>query len=332
MPRTTWFSDNTVLINTNVIRTTEYWNPNQLHRIQTIPDRCRSFQTIPDQLDNTRPFQFKGVKMKSQNLLLVLMLVENIMAQDFDIVQFDSPQGLYYQYVGYVRTSHSNWDLVTYIDLDMYSAKYATLANYYNATASVCGDLSKKMENSDVLHSCKQFAQATLPYVYEIESNHRNIFLSIGQEMEQEIRTRRGLGKTIGRLANVLYGTAMNLDIESIIKSVVTLVQSKRQNINIPKDQTRMVQTDISEANDTLQHILRNEQKIGENVLFLQTQTMLNTENLNKLMVKEPLVEQALLFEIILNQYAYETQNLIAIVNSAIRGEIHTSVQLLCKR
>lgn len=62
------------------------------------------------------------------------------------------------------------------------------------------------------------------------------------------------------------------------------------------------------------------------NVLFLHTQTILNTENLNKLTVNETLVEQALLFEITLNQYVYKTQNLIAIVNSAIQGEIFTSV------
>lgn len=43
-------------------------------------------------------------------------------------------------------------------------------------------------------------------------------------------------------------------------------------------------------------------------------------------MIKETLIELALLFEIMLNQYAYETQNLIAIVNLAMQGKIHTSI------
>ncbi|KAL4092467.1 hypothetical protein QTP88_026968 [Uroleucon formosanum] len=38
------------------------------------------------------------------------------------------------------------------------------------------------------------------------------------------------------------------------------------------------------------------------------------------------LLEQAFLFEVLLNQYSYETLNLISIVNSAINGKIHTSV------
>jgi len=37
-------------------------------------------------------------------------------------------------------------------------------------------------------------------------------------------------------------------------------------------------------------------------------------------------LEQAVIFEIILNQYAYEIQNLKAIINSAIHRNIHASV------
>lgn len=93
------------------------------------------------------------------------------------------------------------------------------------------------MENTDVPYSCKHFAQAIFLYLYEIDSNYWDILLSIGREVEPEIRTRKGLGRTIGRLANVFYGAALDLDIESTFKSVVKLVQSKCQNINIPENQ-----------------------------------------------------------------------------------------------
>lgn len=94
---------------------------------------------------------------------------------------------------------------------------------------------------------------------------------------------------------------------ELIFKNIKKLVQNRQQNTKIPKDKIRIVQNDVNKANVTLQHILQNEQKIQRNLIFLQIQVMLITENINKLQIKETLVEQALLFEISLNQYAYET-------------------------
>lgn len=160
----------------------------------------------------------------------------------------------------------------------------------------------------------------------KIDTNHRNILLSIGQEVKTNIRPRRGFGKTISRLANVLYGAASKLNTELIFNKVIEQIQNKQQNTNFIEDNIRIIQTDISEANDTLQHIKQNEQKIERNVLFLQTQIKINAEKINELEIKETLIELALLFEITLNQYAYKTQNLIAIVNLVMQGKIHTSI------
>jgi hypothetical protein len=38
------------------------------------------------------------------------------------------------------------------------------------------------------------------------------------------------------------------------------------------------------------------------------------------------LLEHTLFFEVLLNQYAYETQNLLAIVDSALQGKVHSSI------
>lgn len=45
-------------------------------------------------------------------------------------------------------------------------------------------------------------------------------------------------------------------------------------------------------------------------------------------MVRTTLLEQTVLFEVMLklNQYAYETQNLIEIVDTALNGKLHTTI------
>lgn len=45
--------------------------------------------------------------------------------------------------------------------------------------------------------------------------------------------------------------------------------------------------------------------------------------------IRTTLLEQTLFFEVLLNQYAYETQTLLAIIDSALHGQLHTSVCVL---
>jgi len=50
-----------------------------------------------------------------------------------------------------------------------------------------------------------------------------------------------------------------------------------------------------------------------------------NTQNIDLISFKTKLLEQPFLFEVILNKFAYDTQNLKAIVNAARNGKVHTS-------
>lgn len=52
----------------------------------------------------------------------------------------------------------------------------------------------------------------------------------------------------------------------------------------------------------------------------------MNAENLDKVLIKMKLLEQAVLFEIILNQYAYEAQNLMNLINSISNGNVYTNI------
>jgi len=117
-----------------------------------------------------------------------------------------------------------------------------------------------------------------------------------------------------------------NLDIELIFNKIKDLIIEKQNNINLIPEKTRIVRTDISEANETLHHIIKNQEKIEMNIITSREQLYQNTENLDKLRVETTLLEQAVVFEILLNQYAYEIQNLLTIINSAIHGNIHASI------
>jgi len=243
-----------------------------------------------------------------------------------NITNFNSHEGLYYHYVGTMKTSNSEWKLINYLDLDNYSTKYLTLSKLYHSTSQLCGEIRQKLESNDSIYICQLFSQATLPYLYEIEINHQNILSTIGQSVNTNDRFRRGLRNAISRLASVLYGNIENIDMEFIFSKIKQLTQTNKNNLNLVPEQIRMIQTKLTENNSTLSRVLTNQQKLEENNQVLSEQVKRNTQKIDEIVVRTTLLEQTVLFEVMLNQYAYETQNLIEIVNTALNGKLHTTI------
>lgn len=200
------------------------------------------------------------------------------------------------------------------------------MIEYYNATADICQELQQNHDKTEIPHTCRHFIQATAPYLYEIRSNQQNIMSAIGYQSPHQRRKRRNLGKALGQAAKILYGIAANVDVDLVFSKILSFKTEKQINVNLVHEKIRIVQTQISEANETLHFIMENQNKLQKNIQILNEQVQLLTENVDKLLVETTLLEQSVVFEVILNQFAYEVQNLITIINSAIHGKVHASV------
>lgn len=264
-------------------------------------------------------------KMTPQNLLLLLITLQSIGAQIINNEHFSSHQGLYYQHEGQARISNVDWDLVAYVDLQVQSIEHQQLMYQYHATLQICNDTNHSFELTSV---CKlfipQFNLATLPYLFEIESNYRSLMLAIGYKPNE--RTRRGLTHTVKRLINVLYGVCSKLDVGFIVDKIIELGQRKLDGLNLVSEHTRIAKVQSTEGNLAVKRIAEHQSKLKGNLKYLQNQMEGEIQNIDKVTFRTKLMEQGFLFEMLLNKYAFETQNLISIVNAALDGKIHTSV------
>jgi len=102
--------------------------------------------------------------------------------------------------------------------------------------------------------------------------------LAIGYERTEENRIRRGLGHAFRRVANVLHGMCSIIDLEFIIYKIIELYRTKASSFNLKSKQTRISQT---ETNHTNQHIEKQQQKLEENLRFLQQQTNNSITNID---------------------------------------------------
>ncbi|KAE9521974.1 hypothetical protein AGLY_017626, partial [Aphis glycines] len=244
--------------------------------------------------------------------------------QVFNLTAFKNQQGIYYESHGVARLSHVSWELVISLDVQLLISKYHVIMAHYQATTTICEKMKNRLGNVEIEEICslfiQRFSRATLPYLNEIEANHISIMLAMNND---DNRIRRGLGQTFRRMANVLYGLCSKIDVEFIINQITELNRSKvPSKSNIP-EKIRFLQ---AEVNHSTQQLELQQQKVEQNLQYLQAQANLNIQNLNKLAFRTKVLEQSLLFELVLSKYAYETQNLISIINSALDGKMPTSV------
>jgi len=186
---------------------------------------------------------------------------------------YQNYEGVYFKFSGNVRTSNAGWDLVTYIDFNKYVLRYTELESLYNNTADICSMITQNFENSDIPIPCQLFAQATLPYLFEIQVNHQTILSSIGPKIATVDIIRREFGNIFKRLGNVLYGISSNLDYELIFIKIIDFTNNKRTKTDLRKKNLRIFQAEIvSGANRTLDEIKEIQQRFENNVKYLNEQ------------------------------------------------------------
>jgi len=134
------------------------------------------------------------------------------------------------------------------------------------------------------------------------------------------------LGIAVNLITKVIYGMCSRINTDFIVDNIIELGKSKLKNLNLIHDRTKISEVEKTETNQTLKSLKIHQQQIEENLKHLQQQIENNTQNIDIIIsFKTKLLEQAFLFAIILNRFAYDTQNLMAIVNAALNGKIYTS-------
>lgn len=113
---------------------------------------------------------------------------------------------------------------------------------------------------------------------------------------------------------------------EFVFDKILELNRSRKQSITFIPERTRITQV---EPDRQIKKLEQHRQKLEENLQYLQNQTKGLIQTLNKLEFKTRLLEQAFLFEVMLNQYSYETLNLMSIGNGKIHTSVFSSEQLL---
>jgi hypothetical protein len=256
--------------------------------------------------------------------LLISSLIQKGLTQFTNNV-IQQPSGIYFQSIGQMYLTNSNWRLLTYVNISNYNEKYLQIHEIVQQIEQSC-QLGKDLEIEASDNPCIHYNQQSMNFLNEINNNRNNVIRIIEQPSTNVLRFRRSLINLIGRTANVLFGTCDDQDAEYFYKKIRELESAKAQLLQVAETQINIVQSIVTNVNDSLIQIEKIEGSLKEKYNHLLHEVQVQKAAIGMVEFKTALTQKISLLNLILTQYAYETETLENIVNTALQEFVHSNI------
>lgn len=235
------------------------------------------------------------------------------------------PSGIYFQSMGHMYLTNSNWRLLTYVNISNYNEKYLQIHEMLHQIQQSC-QLGKELDIETGENPCTQYSYQSANFLNEINNNRNNVIRIVDRSNANELRFRRGLINLVGRTANVLFGTCDDQDAEYFYNKIREFENAKSRLLQAAETQTNIVQSIVTNVNDSLILMEKEQGSLIEKYNYLVHETQVQKVEIGILDFKTALAQKISLLNLILAQYAYETETLGNIVNTALQGFVHSSL------
>jgi len=162
--------------------------------------------------------------------LMALLLLPVALCSPIKVTQFNTIPGIYFEQIGTVRLSTTNWNIVAYYDLEPYHTELEFLHNGTQGLKELCEQTS----NCTHCHSLVKFFEETCE---NLETKFKLFTVK---------RTKRGAVDIVGNIANTLFGV---LDSNYETKMSATIKELKDNGHHLErllKNQTSVIDSTIN--------------------------------------------------------------------------------------
>lgn len=265
-----------------------------------------------------------NVKSLIKDLLLSLIYFYSIEAQSLN-TPITHPSRIYFQKIGNIKLSNSHWNLLTYINISNYNQKQSQIHEIIEQIKTSCV-LGNKLDKEYTEHVCSQYNSQVVDFLDEINTNIEYVVGIIQRPPTHDSRSKKGLINIVGHFINVLFGICDDKDAEYFHSEIRELEHSKSKRLQVTDTQTQITQSIITNVNSSLVELEKKRGSLADEYNYLLQAMTAEKMELDTLKYKSALAERIALSNIILAQYAHETENLASIVNNALQGFIHSSL------
>jgi len=210
---------------------------------------------------------------------------------------------------------------LTYVNLTIYNEREKIFDTFLDSTKQYC--LENELFPTKVNIICQNFKTVFTEFTNEILNKRANILRTLGHKSK---RGRRGIIDGIGNIANILFGICDNNCMESNTNNILKLQESEKASLNILKEQTRVTKTIFKQTEQSYRDTTFLRNKIDEFIIEIRSSTDQLINKTVELDHKTRMQDSYLLLNLLLSQYAFETNYISEMINLARAGQIHSGV------
>lgn len=223
--------------------------------------------------------------------LFSLIFIPIIHAQnDINITMINSNTGLYIEELALIKTYHTEWNLVTYINLSTYVHDFQILKEMLSSADQICTNTIDKSKNlypdnwiaTFINLDCKKIIFNLFSIIQDLDEYHSKWFMS-----NQNERSKRGLIDPIGSLSKFLFGTLAEEDAKNYNQQFQKLYDHNLKQDIIITRQTSLIQSAVNMLNNSLSstnssiiiiqnHITEVSKKLFTYIDFIIIKSLLN--------------------------------------------------------
>lgn len=208
-------------------------------------------------------------------LLIALLAFPLIFAAKVEITEFESNVGIHFEGIGNTRVSRSEWNIITYYELQPYWREMATFAKGTTALQHVCDLINQK---TTCINALRTFEVGLADLTAE------NTLL-------KDKRVRRGAINLVGNIANSLFGVLDSHYAEHMSNTINAINKDETHLHQLLRNQTSIIDA-------TLNVFKQEESEIKEKFDALDAQL---TEIVSRIHEVEQEIHQGKLFQIFIS-------------------------------
>jgi len=261
-------------------------------------------------------------------LLSIQPGVSTNVSEKYHIQNIESPSGIFFNYLTRIKTTNAKWKLSVYVNLTTYDDNFEQIKNFQKETLMHCVKIARNTEAVPLEHVliwsylCEQFNTTTTSYIHDIEKMRQQVNYAINKSERQ----KRGLLNGIGRLSKTLFGICSDEDYEFFDKKIGEIHEKQIGIIHDMQQQTRIVQSTVHNLDTEMDKIQQSETLVIQNINKLESKANRTEKRINEMEIRQILNEQTVAINVLLTQHSFQTHNLIAIINTAQLGHMHSSI------
>lgn len=167
-----------------------------------------------------------------------------------------------------MRLYNDQWNLITYLDLEIQDLKFNQIYKFCTKLDNLCNAKFNKIRefNLTFCHTQLKLFDRVFP---KLRKQQDVIAQLVGKETS--FRAKRSLFDIIGKTSKILFGTLDSDDASYYESQINKFSQNENQLYSLYKEQSHIVKTTIKNFNESINSVYSNEKLLKDNINKLKT-------------------------------------------------------------